>query len=290
MPLKTTDYKEFIREIKSRIQSAQLKAAVSVNQELLRLYWDVAERIIARQQASAWGDDILEQISRDLQSEFPDMKGFSVRNLKYMRQWYQFWSGKNAIAKQVAAQLDKSAIGQQPVAQFPWSQNLVIISKIKEQGEALFYVQQTIQNNWSRAFLTHHIESRLYQREGKAVTNFKATLPAPQSDLVRAKAFYEWVFQVKLEQLNSGFEMWSFPVSMERPGVGGALVRMDGATSGGNSGTRVYFSCKDCAVDAAFVAQYGGTVYREKMSIDEYGFIALGLDTEGNMIGLHSLE
>ena len=107
---------------------------------------------------------------------------FSVRNLKYMRQWYQFWSGTNAITKQAAAQLDKSAIGQQPVAQIPWSHNLVIISKIKEQGEALFYIQQTIQNNWSRAVLTHHIESRLYQREGKAITNFKATLPVPQSD------------------------------------------------------------------------------------------------------------
>jgi len=197
-PLNTTEYREFLKELKIRIQSAQLKAAVSVNQTMLQLYWDLAERIIARQQASAWGDGILVQISHDLQSEFPDMKGFSLRNLHYMRQWYQFWSGTNAIAKQAAAQLDKSAIGQQPVAQLenslfgqqlvaqiPWSHNLVIISKIKDQGEALFYVQQTIQNNWSRAVLTHHIESRLYQREGKAITNFKATLPAPQSDLAQ---------------------------------------------------------------------------------------------------------
>ena len=197
-PLKTTEYREFLREIKSRIQSAQLKAAVSVNQELLRLYWDLAACIIARQQSSAWGDGILGQISHDLQTEFPDMKGFSRRNLELMRQWYRFWSGTNAIAKQAVSQLEKSAIGQQAVAQsdsalyvqqlllqIPWGHNLVIISKIKEQGEALFYVQQTIQNNWSRAVLTHHIESRLYQREGKAITNFKATLPAPQSDLAQ---------------------------------------------------------------------------------------------------------
>ncbi len=183
--LNTTEYREFLKELKIRIQSAQLKAAVSVNQTMLQLYWDLAERIIARQQASAWGDGILVQISHDLQSEFPDMKGFSVRNLKYMRQWYRFWSGTNAIAQQAVSQLDKPAIGQQPVAQIPWSHNLVIISKIKEQGEALFYVQQTIQNNWSRAVLTHHIETRLYQREGKAITNFKATLPAPQSDLAQ---------------------------------------------------------------------------------------------------------
>ncbi len=196
IPLKTTAYREFIREIKDRIQSAQLKAAVSVNQELLRLYWDLAERIIARQQESVWGDGILGQISRDLQSEFPDMKGFSRRNLELMRQWYRFWSGPNAITQQAVSQLDKSAIGLQPVAQLenalfaqqlvaqiPWGHNLVIISKINEQDEALSYVQKTIQNNWSRAVLTHHIESRLYQREGKADTNFKATLPAPQSDL-----------------------------------------------------------------------------------------------------------
>jgi predicted nuclease of restriction endonuclease-like (RecB) superfamily len=106
-PLKTTEYKEFIREIKIRIQSAQLKAAVSVNQTMLQLYWDLAERIIVRQQASAWGDGILVQISRDLQSEFPDMKGFSVRNLKYMRKWYRFWSVTNAIGQQAVAQLEK---------------------------------------------------------------------------------------------------------------------------------------------------------------------------------------
>jgi predicted nuclease of restriction endonuclease-like (RecB) superfamily len=184
-PTNATEYREFIREIKSRIQSAQLKAAVSVNQELLRLYWDLAERIIARQQASAWGDGILGQISRDLQSEFPDMKGFSRRNLELMRQWYRFWTGPNAIAQQAVSQLENTLSRQQLVAQIPWGHNLVIISKIKAVDEALFYVQQTIQNNWSRAVLTHHIESCLYQREGKAVTNFKATLPAPQSDLAQ---------------------------------------------------------------------------------------------------------
>ena len=184
-PINTKEYREFIRELKNRIQSAQLKAAVSVNQTMLQLYWDLAERIIARQQASAWGDGILGQISHDLQSEFPDMTGFSLRNLHYMRQWYQFWSGTNAIVQQAAAQLDNALYVQQLVSQIPWWHNVIIISKIKDQGEALFYVQQTIQNNWSRAVLTHHIESRLYQREGKAITNFKATLPAPQSDLAR---------------------------------------------------------------------------------------------------------
>ena len=170
--IKTGDYLAFIQDIKQRIQGAQIKASVAVNQALLHLYWELAERIVAKQQESAWGDGFLLQMSRDLQTEFPDMKGFSLRNLKYMRQWFQFWS--------VAP-----AIGQQLVAQIPWGHNLVIISKIKTTEQALFYVQQTIQNNWSRVVLTHQIESGLYLREGKAVTNFKTTLPVPHSDLAR---------------------------------------------------------------------------------------------------------
>ena len=110
-------------------------------------------------------------------------------------------------------------------------------------------------------------------------------------DMERAKAFYESLFQVKLERLNtSNFEMWGFPAAMDRVGIGGALVKMEGGAPSGNNCTRVYFSCKDCAVEAAAVPGCGGKIYREKMSIGEYGFIALALDTEGNMIGLHSLQ
>ena len=109
-------------------------------------------------------------------------------------------------------------------------------------------------------------------------------------DMVRAKAFYETVFQTKLERLNNpAIEMWSFPMAMDKMGAGGALVKMDGVPSGG-SGTIVYFSCADCAVEAARVTAHGGQVTREKFSIGEYGFIALVVDTEGNMIGLHSLK
>jgi predicted enzyme related to lactoylglutathione lyase len=109
-------------------------------------------------------------------------------------------------------------------------------------------------------------------------------------DIARAKAFYEAVFQVKLERLNNpGIEMWSFPMSMDTWGASGALVRMEGVPSGGNS-TLVYFSCADCAVEAARAVANGGRVMREKMAIGEYGFIALVVDTEGTMIGLHSLK
>ena len=103
----TDEYRAFIQDVKQRIQSSQIKAAVSVNRELLLLYWELAERIVAKQQEASWGDGFLAQMSRDLQEAFPGMKGFSVRNLKYMRQWFQFWS--------VAP-----TIGQQLVAQIPW--------------------------------------------------------------------------------------------------------------------------------------------------------------------------
>ena len=177
----TNDYKAFIHDIKQRVQHAQIKAAFTVNQALLQLYWDLAEQIVAKQQASAWGDGFLLQMSRDLQAEFPNMKGFSVRNLKYMRQWFQFWS-------------TESPIGQQAVAQIPWGHNLVILSKVKNREEATFYVQKTMQNNWSRVVLTHQIESNLYQRQGKAISNFQATLPATQSDLARETLKDPYVF------------------------------------------------------------------------------------------------
>jgi hypothetical protein len=109
-------------------------------------------------------------------------------------------------------------------------------------------------------------------------------------DMPRAKAFYESVFQVKLDKLDSpGIEMWSFPMVMDGPGAGGALVKMEGVASGGNS-TLVYFSCADCSIEAARVATNGGLVQREKFAIGEYGFIALVTDTEGNMFGLHSMQ
>jgi len=110
-------------------------------------------------------------------------------------------------------------------------------------------------------------------------------------DIDRAKQFYESVFQFKLEKLESGLEMemWSFPMEMDRYGATGALVRMEGFSSGRNS-TLVYFSCTDCAIESGRVVQAGGSIQKEKMSIGQYGFIVLCFDTEGNMFGLHSLN
>lgn len=109
-------------------------------------------------------------------------------------------------------------------------------------------------------------------------------------DMQRARKFYEAVFAVKLEKLTvDESELWAFPMSTEGTGAPGALVKMDGVASGGNS-TLVYFSCVDCAVEASRVAAAGGEVEREKMSIGEHGFICLARDSEGNMFGLHSMN
>lgn len=166
------DYSAWLKEIKNKVRTVQLKAAVKVNFEMLNFYWELGADIAEKQAAAKWGDGFISKLSHDLMAEFPDMKGFSKRNLELIRKWFCFWSVQDEIAKQLATQI-------------PWWHNVVIITKTKNTDEALFYVQKTIQNNWSRAVLTHHIESRLYAREGKAISNFITTLPEPQSDLAR---------------------------------------------------------------------------------------------------------
>lgn len=166
------DYRRWLGELKGRFRQVQLKAATAVNTALLQFYWELGADIVARQQQFAWGSGFMGQLSADLTGEFPDMKGFSERNLKYIRQWYEFWRG--------------AAIGQQPVAQIlalPWGHNLAIIAKCKRQDEAEYYVRNAVQHGWSRSVLVHQIESGLWQREGQAITNFAQTLPATQSDL-----------------------------------------------------------------------------------------------------------
>lgn len=166
------DYRQWLRDLKTRFRQVQLKAAVAVNTELLQFYWTLGADIVARQAEQAWGSGFLPSLSKDLMQEFPEVKGFSLRNLKYIRQWYEFWQ--------------RAAIGQQAVAQLtaiPWGHNLAIIAKCPDHAEALYYVQQTQAHGWSRSVLVHQIESGLWRREGKAITNFAQTLPAPQSDL-----------------------------------------------------------------------------------------------------------
>jgi predicted nuclease of restriction endonuclease-like (RecB) superfamily len=211
-PIKTHEYHSWLIDIKQRIRQAQIKAAVQVNSTLLTFYWELGADLVERQKSAKWGSGFLKQLSADLMVEFPDIKGFSFNNLQYIKRWYLFYTngtlnpatGGGRIVQQdiseltetsklknvaqAVPQLDKVSIQQQVVerlVQVPWGHNRVIISKCKDMTEALYYVNKTIENNWSRNVLTHQIESGLYHREGKAVTNFTDTLPAPQSDLAQ---------------------------------------------------------------------------------------------------------
>ncbi|WP_252177108.1 PDDEXK nuclease domain-containing protein [Endozoicomonas sp. 4G] len=178
------EYKNWLKTLKQKVLSTQLKAAVQVNSTLLAFYWELGEDIVRRQAQANWGEGFLKQLSKDLMSDFPEMKGFSRRNLELIRQWYTFWSDDGAIAQQPVAQL----------TQIPWGHNQLIINKCKSKQEALYYVQNTIKHGWSRSVLTHQIESGLWQREGQAVSNFSATLPAVQSDMAQQTLKDPYVF------------------------------------------------------------------------------------------------
>jgi len=167
------NYSAWLKEIKNKVRTVQLKATVKVNSEMLNFYWELGADIVEKQATAKWGDGFLSKLSHDLMAEFPDMKGFSERNIKYIRQWFLFYNSQKAIGQQAVAQL----------VQIPWGHHIAIISKCKNMDEALYYVQNTVTYFWSRSVLVHQIESGLYEREGKSITNFKSTLPQPQSDL-----------------------------------------------------------------------------------------------------------
>jgi len=198
------EYKQWLSDLKSRIRQSQIKAAVKVNTELLLLYWDLGQDIVARQMETAWGSGFFEQLSRDLRSEFPDMKGFSSTNLKYCKRFYLFYTQDASIRQQLADEIPHEnnrqlqSVGKKgnsirpqlvddlenhPIFQIPWGHNREIIAYCKSVKEALFYVQKTIENGWSRAVLMNFMEADLFSAQGKALTNFSRLLPEPQSDL-----------------------------------------------------------------------------------------------------------
>jgi len=164
-------YADWLTELKGRIHAAQQRATLAVNHELVLLYWQIGHDILARQAEQGWGARVIERLAHDLRVAFPDMKGFSPRNLKYMRAFAEAWPDTEIV--------------QQAAAQLPWGHNLVLLDRLKGPTERLAYARAAIEHGWSRNVLNIHIETRLLERTGKAVTNFRATLPAPQSDLAR---------------------------------------------------------------------------------------------------------
>ena len=208
--VKDPDFKQWLIELKIRIRQSQLKAAIRVNEEMLRLYWELGHDIVVRQMDAAWGSGFFKQLSKELKSEFPDMKGFSDRNLYRMKQFYLFYNQGDKILSQVGAKLENDILHQvgakiqlsksenniihpqvgdelkiHSIFQIPWRHHVEIFTKCKSVHEALFYVQKTIKNGWSRAVLMNFIEANLYQSQGKAITNFDRLLPEIQSDLAK---------------------------------------------------------------------------------------------------------
>lgn len=165
------DYPQFLAELKQRIREAQVRAALAVNKELVSLYWQIGRMILIRQNEEGWGTQIIDRLSQDLRQSFPEMKGFSSRNLKYMRTLAEAYPEESFV--------------QQAVAQIPWGHNVRILDYVKTPAERQWYIRKTTEYGWSRAVLVHQIESGLYHREGKALTNFQINLPAPQSNLAQ---------------------------------------------------------------------------------------------------------
>jgi len=161
-------YSQVFELLKSDIRQAQLRAALSVTKELTLLYWRTGKMISEKVNKEGWGAKTLEKLARDIKDEFPSLSGFSMRNLKYMRQF---------------AESFPEDIWAAAAAQIPWGHNMIILDKIEKHDQRLWYIQQTIENGWSRSMLEMWIESDLYKRQGKAITNFKNTLVLPQSDL-----------------------------------------------------------------------------------------------------------
>lgn len=233
-------YGELLDDLKARVRTAQIKAAVAANRELIQLYWDIGGLIVERQQEERWGTSVIDRLAADLQRAFPGLKGFSASNVSRMRTFYLAYRGSedaiqagnllvgpipaqpvpklhgnknsaqpvpNSRGKEVARLVRQIGGGKvpqpvgrlaapvpHPLAEIPWGHNVLLLFKLTDRAERLWYAAQTITHGWSRAVLTVQIELDLYGRQGKAVTNFATTLPAPQSDLAQQALKDPYVF------------------------------------------------------------------------------------------------
>ena len=183
-PVLPESYPTWLAELKQRIAQSQQRAALAVNSELISLYWQIGHDILQRQSDQGWGSKVVDQLSHDLKRSFPEMKGFSARNLKYMRKFASLWPEFD----------QQSVIVQHPAAQLPWFHICTVMDKVKEPDARLYYMQMASDHGWSRAILVHQIESRLLEREGAATTNFSKNLPDPQSELAQQTLKDPYIF------------------------------------------------------------------------------------------------
>jgi predicted nuclease of restriction endonuclease-like (RecB) superfamily len=174
------DYESWLGQLKHNIQATQSRAALSVNKELINLYWIIGRDILERQQQQGWGSKVIDRLAQDLKKSFPDLKGFSARNLKYMRKFAEAWPDSEFV--------------QQPAAQLPWFHICTIMDKLKQPESRLWYMQKAVELGWSRNVLVHQIENQLIAREGKAITNFEKNLTQQHSELARQTLKDPYIF------------------------------------------------------------------------------------------------
>jgi len=204
--IKDPEYKQWLVDLKARIRQSQLRAMIKVNDELLHLYWDLGRDIVVRQMDAKWGSGFYSQLSNELKAEFPDMQGFSATNLNYCKRFYEFYANDNQLRQHIADEIHPQLEGKMqlaenktnaihpqlggglqinPIFSIPWGHQKGIVDKCKSVHEALFYVQKTIKNGWSRAVLMNFIQADLYNAQGKSINNFDRLLPDVQSDLAK---------------------------------------------------------------------------------------------------------
>jgi predicted nuclease of restriction endonuclease-like (RecB) superfamily len=190
------DYPAFLESLKNRVQQAQTKVMLSVNRELIQLYWEIGRDIVARQEQAGWGESVLEHLANDLQKALPGTGGFSRSNVFRMRAFYAAYRPKEKVAQTVRQTKILAKVAQpvrqlvdvgspEAVANLPWGHNVVLLQKVKDPAHRLWYAAKALEHGWSRAVLTLQIESDLFGRQGKAISNFAQTLPSPQSDLAQ---------------------------------------------------------------------------------------------------------
>ncbi|WP_246052100.1 PDDEXK nuclease domain-containing protein [Desulfobotulus mexicanus] len=207
-PANHAGYTSWLRELKEKIRSVQVKAALAASRELILFYWELGEDISQKLSETHWGSKIIDQLSKDLRSEFPDIQGFSRTNIYYIKKFYEYFitfSEQEQIIPPPGGQMGSVLTHQygsqsyppiipQIGGQLPWSHIKILLDKVSDHQETLFYIRETIENGWSRDVLAFQIKSRLYQRQGKSVSNFQQTLPTPQSDLAQQTIKDPYIF------------------------------------------------------------------------------------------------
>ncbi len=185
---------DWLGDIKQRVSAARQRAALAANAELVQLYWQIGQDILQRQQTARWGDKVLVRLAADLRETFPEMKGFSLRNLKYMRYF--------------AEHCPQQTFGRQPAAQLPWFHIVTLLTKLSDEAARAWYAAQAVADGWSCATLEVQIRNRLMERQGRAVSNFETRLPAPHSELARALPEPLVTNLPTVEQLESELADW----------------------------------------------------------------------------------